>query len=323
MDAIANQTTILTSLAGTIPSAQSIVDGLKHVKADSVILAAPFMEQVTKTPEMLDFMTNNLETVAYGGGDVSQMAGSTMASRAKVFGFYGATETGCFPTLRPAGKYPSEDWKYFHFHPAAGVEFRPSVDSLFEAFIIRNPNFEEEQPVFKVFPQLKEYATKDLFAPHPSKPNLWAYHGRSDDIIVFGPGYMCNPIAMEQHVARHPKVQTALMAGTGKSQPALLVEPASDQRLSPAEKHDFIEEIYPVVREANQGYKIGARVSKSHIFFTDPEHPMRRAGKGTVQRAATLESYKDVLNALYAREGDSVSGNELVLPTFGSRTKKD
>lgn len=281
------------------------------------------MEQIAKTPEMLDFVTSNLETIVYGGGDVSQLAGSAMASRSQVFNFNGSTETGCFPILRPSGKYPSEDWKYLHLHPAAGIEFRPSVNGLFEAFIIRNTKFEDEQPVFKIFPQIKEYPTKDLWMPHPSKPNLWAYHGRADDIIVFGPGYMCNPIAMEQHVAHHPKIRAALMAGTGRSQPALLVEPANDHPLSPAEKHDFVEEIYPAVKEANQGYKLGARVSKSHIFFTNPALPMRRAGKGTVQRALTLESYKDALNALYAREGDSVPGNELILPVFGSEIKKE
>lgn len=50
---------------------------------------------------------------------------------------------------------------------------------------------------------------------------------------------------------------------------------------------------------------------------------MRRAGKGTVQRTLTLESYEDSLNALYAREGDSVPGNELVLPIFGSEIEND
>ena len=281
------------------------------------------MEQIAKEPEMLDYVTTNLDIISYGGGDVSQLAGSAVASRSKVFGLYGSTETGTFPTVRPLGKDPSEDWKYLHIHPAAGVEFRHSVDGFFEAIVTRHTNFEDEQPVFKVFPRLKEYATRDLWAPHPSEPNLWAYYGRADDIIVFGPGYMCNPVAMEQHVAHHPKVRAALMIGTGRSQPALLVEPTSNQPLSLSEENDFIEEIHYLVEEANQGYKFGARVSKSHIILTDPERPMQRAGKGTVQRAPTLQMYKDTINALYAREGDSVPDNALRLPSFGSEIEKD
>lgn len=41
---------------------------------------------------------------------------------------------------------------------------------------------------------------------------------------------------------------------------------------------------------------------------------MRRAGKGTVQRGPTFEQYRDELEKLYDREGDAVSGNELILP---------
>lgn len=40
---------------------------------------------------------------------------------------------------------------------------------------------------------------------------------------------------------------------------------------------------------------------------------MRRAGKGTVQRGPTLELYKDALDTLYAREGDTVPENESIL----------
>ena len=107
------------------------------------------------------------------------------------------------------------------------------------------------------------------------------------------------------------------MAGTGRYQPALLIEPMGDQPVSPTAEQELIEQLWPVVKEANQNYKLGARVSKSHILFTDPRGPMRRAGKGTVQRAPTLDLYKDALDALYAREGDAVPGNELVLPIPG------
>ena len=300
-----------------------IPDGLKQTKADSVILAAHFVEQIVKTSDMLDYVTRNLDTITYGGGDISQLAGNAMASKSRVFSLYGSTETGTFPTIRPLGKDPSEDWKYLYVHPAAGVEYRHSVDGFFETVIVRHTHVEDEQPVFKVFPQLKEYPTKDLWAPHPSDPNLWTYHGRADDIIVFKPGYMCNPVAMEQHIAHHPKVRAALMVGTGRFQPALLIEPASSQPLSLTDKCDLIEELYARVDEANHGYKIGARVSKSHIFFTDPEKPMQRARKGTVQRTPPLQAYKDAINALYIREGDSVPHNELVLPSFALEIGKD
>jgi hypothetical protein len=288
-------------------SAQLVTDVLKHNKADAAFLAPHHVEQISQNPAMLDFIKSNLDTVVYGGGDVSQPAGDMVTTKVQLFNFNGSTETASYPSLRPSGRYPAEDWKYIHPHPAGGLEFRPRPHGLYEAFVVRNPNFEQEQPVFKLFPHLQEFATKDLFRPHPSKPELWAHRGRVDDIIVFKTGSMTNPIAMEQHVSRHPKVQGAIMAGTSRFQPCLLIEPASPRPPSSAE---LIEELWPAIEEANHTYKTDSRISKAHILFTDPEKPMQRAGKGTVQRAPTLEIYRDALNALYDSAGDSLSSEQ-------------
>ena len=240
-DAIANQTIIITPLSGAMPSAQLIFDGLHHVEADALLLAPPFLEQIARSPEITAFVTRNVATVTYGGGDVSQWAGDALASSTRLFNFMGSTETGSYPLLRPSDRYPSEDWKYIHTHPAAGIEFQPSSNGLFEAVLVKNPVFEDEQPVFKLFPHLFEYPTKDLFAPHPSKPDLWTHRGRVDDTITFKSGHMCDPITMEQSVSQHPEVREVLMAGTGQSQPALLIEPEDNPSTSPATEPEMTE----------------------------------------------------------------------------------
>lgn len=315
-DGIANQSVAVLPLAGAMPSAQIIVDGLKRAQADAILIAPPFLEQIAKSPEILEFITSNVETVTYGGGDVSQWSGDALASKVKLFNFNGSTETAIFPLLRPSGDYPSEDWKYMHPHPAAGLEFRPSTDGLFEAVIIRNTTYEDEQRVFKIFPHLKEYPTKDLWAPHPSKTGLWTYHGRADDTFNTKSGYLCDPIPMEHNVSKHPEVRAILMVGNGRFQPALIIERVDDQPMSPAAEQKLNAELWPLIQEANQKYKWGARVSKSHILYTTPQQPMRRAGKGTVQRGPTLELYKDALDALYAREGDVIPEKTPAVPDF-------
>ncbi|KAI4277762.1 MAG: hypothetical protein LQ337_001520 [Flavoplaca oasis] len=313
-DAIANQTTVITPLAGVMPSAQVIIDGLKLAKADAVFLAPPFLEQIAKDQDMSSMIGEIVETVIYGGGDVSQWTGDALASKVQLFNFNGSTETGSYPLLRPSGLFPFEDWKYIQPHPASGLEFRPSVHGLFEAVIIKNKVYEDEQPVFKIFPHLSEYPTKDLWAPHPKKKGLWTYRGRADDTIVFKPGYMCDPVPMEQMVTQHADVRAALMAGTGRFRPALIVERAGDGPFSSESEQMLTSQVWPLVNEANKMYQLGARVARSHILFTDPGLPMRRAGKGTVQRGPTLQLYKGKLDQLYEREGDAVPGNELVLP---------
>lgn len=306
-DAIANQTVVILPLAGALPSAQLVSDALKHTKADAAILAPPYVEQIAQNPAMLDIITSNLETAAYGGGDVSQPAGDTLSAKMQLFNFNGSTESALFPLLRPSGRFLAEDWKYIHPHPAGGLEFRPRANGLYEAYVVRSRDFEHEQPVFKVFPHLQEFATKDLFSPHPSKPNLWTYRGRADDIIVLQTGMLTNPIAMEQHISRHPKVQGAVIAGTGRFQLSILIEPAIAGPLDDPQSHAklLLDELWPIIEEGNQAYQQkDSRIFKSHVIFTQPDIPMQRAGKGTVQRAPTLELYRDALDALYEKAGD-------------------
>lgn len=119
---------------------------------------------------------------------------------------------------------------------------------------------------------------------------------------------------MEQTVGQHAGVQAVLMVGTGRFQPALLVERTNDPAFSAVSDQELSAQLWPLINEANETYQLGARVARSHILFTNPQQPMRRAGKGTVQRGPTLEQYSDELEKLYDREGDAVSGNELILP---------
>lgn len=180
-----------------------IAKGLKHTKADAAIITAPVVEQIAKSPDMLELVTNKLDTIIYGGGDVSQGAGSTFAAKSKVFGIIGATETGVYTLLRPSESFPSQVWKYMHPYPAAGLEVRPSVDGLFKAFVVKDRDYEDQQPVLKVF--LNSASTLQRISSILTLQNQIS-HGRADDIIVFKTTFLCQPIAIEQYMAHYPKV---------------------------------------------------------------------------------------------------------------------
>ena len=307
-DAITSQTTIITPLAGVPPSASVIIEGLKRVESDALLLAPPFMEQIAKNTDMLDLVCSKVRYVAYGGGDVSKACGDAFSSRLILFSFIGSTETSTYPALRSVDNTSTEDWKYIHPHPASGLEFRPSVDGLFEAFIVRKPDPEEEQPVFKIFPELKEYPTKDLYSPHPARSGLWLYRGRADDIIVFKTGYLCNPIQLEQQLGDHPDIRSALMVGTGRYHSALLIEPVSGVWLTSDEaRNSLIDYVWPAVQEANKAYPESARVQRSHILIVDVDKRLQRAGKGTVQRGPSIKLYEAELDKLYEELGDELS----------------
>ena len=197
-----------------------------------------------------------------------------------------------------------QDWKYVEFHPDMGLELRHVTDDVYESYVVRDPKKEEQQPAFTIFPNIQEYSSHDLFVPHPSKdkPNLWNWHARADDIIVFLNGEKTNPVTTEQRViACSPTVAAALVVGAQRFQAALLIEPVTNgKELLPAERAAFIEEIWPIIEECNKENPGQARIAKSHILFTHPQRPMLRAGKGTLQRAGTLSLYVNEIDALYS-----------------------
>ncbi|KAF7869952.1 hypothetical protein EAF04_004736 [Stromatinia cepivora] len=213
LNAVFNQTPLIYPLAGVPLSTQVVLEALKHVKADSILLAPPFVEEVGKNPEMLDFLVKNIDVLLYGGGDVSQVTGDKISKRLKLSMIIGSTESGAYPAVFPSDKWPSDDWKYFHFNPNAGIKLRAHSDDRYEAVLIRNPDPEKVQPIFSVFPSLNEWETHDLYAPRPSIPDLWLYSGRSDDILVLLTGEKTNPVSMEQHISHYLEVRAALVVG--------------------------------------------------------------------------------------------------------------
>jgi len=300
--AIFCRTTVIYPLSAVPPSAELAVECLKHTKADAVTLVPPYVEEIGRSPEILDFLSRNVETLFWAGGDVSLAAGNAISSKIKLFTTCGSTEMGMWPTLRRSGKWPSEHWKFMHIHPPTNIEFRHQSDNLHEAFVKRNPDFEDEQPVFKVFPDLQEFSSGDLFSPHPLDPQLWQYCGRTDDMQVFSSGELYHPVTVEQRISRHPDVQEALLVGTQRPQAALLLEMKATTPLeTPQQQADAIARIWPVIQDANQLCPVYAKITEEHILLVAPHKPMARAAKGTVQRKATTQLYEEELDQLFAR----------------------
>lgn len=309
-------------LSGLPPTVRMAVDFLKHRKADILTLVPPYIEELGGNEELLESLSHDLETVMWAGGDVSLAAGNAISSKFKLFTSCGSTEMGLWPTLRRSGPWLSDQWKFMRFHPAMNMAFHSRSDGLFEAYIRRNSEVESEQPIFKIFPTLREYDTGDLFSPHPHEPHLWQYCGRADDMQTFSSGEKFHPSAVEQHIAKHPKVEAVLLVGTGRTQAGLLLEMSADTSVETSELQlQAIEELWPTIDEVNQMCPVYARVTKQHVLFVDRKKPMARSGKGTVQRPATLQLYEKELNELFRKAraaSASVPPTAHSLLTYGS-----
>lgn len=245
---------------------------------------------------MLLDQLNNMRYAFYSGGPLSKAAGDIVRTKTRLQNYVGATEVGCLPQL----EVDQEDWRYIAINPKYGAEFRHHSDDLYELFVVRDKNSEAHQPPFQIFSNLQEFSMKDLYLKHPTKPGLWLYSGRADDIIVYVTGEKFNPVSMENLLQGSPEVRSAIVAGTGRFQSALLIEPTHNSRTSTKERARMIEALWPVIEQANSECPAHARISMSLILFTTPEKPMLRAGKGTVQRNLTIEAYSKELDGIYA-----------------------
>lgn len=122
---------------------------------------------------------------------------------------------------------------------------------------------------------------------------------RADDIIVFLNGEETNPASIEQYiVSQTSEIVAALVIRAQRFQAALLLECAG-KHVDSTERAIFIENIWPIMEEANKQVPSHARISKSHILFTEAARPMLRPGKGTIQGAGTLQLYQKEIDALY------------------------
>ncbi|KUJ12451.1 NRPS-like enzyme [Mollisia scopiformis] len=293
-------TVMIAPLAGTIPTAQGIVDALHHTSAHVALIVPSIIHELNQDAALLDYCAQNLERCLYAGGDLPQAVGDKVASKLPLICQYRASEIGMTPQLLPKEMTPY-DWKYVFFHPCLGTEFRDIADGNYELYVKHDPEKESEQPTFTVFPHLKEYGSRDLFKQHPTIPNLWSWSARADDIIVFLNGEKTNPNSMEQHiVARNPEVSAAIVVGTQRFQAALMIEAATTaQPQSIAGEATFIERIWPSIEEANRLAPAYTRVEKFMVLPLSSKKPVIRAGKGTIQRVATILQYSAELDRVY------------------------
>jgi thioester reductase-like protein len=184
-----------------------------------------------------------------------------------------------------------------------GAEWRPATGepNVFELVVRRqSPRDPANQAVFYTFPELSEWSTKDLYSPHPTLPDHWLYRGRADTVIVFSNGEKLNPVTLEDIIVGHPAVKAALVVGQDKFQPALVLEPFSPCE-DDAAAEALINEVWPTVEKANAHTVAHGRLVRWLVMVTQPDKPLPRAPKGTVQRAAAAKLYKAEIEELYAR----------------------
>ena len=272
------------------PTGAMVLEILHAVEVVGLFVVPSIIEQMTMVSGAIQIL-QNLTFICYAGGPLAPAVGDQLCQHVDLCQFYGTTEAISPPQLVPT----ANDWQYMEWHPDFKGTMKPSDNGTFELVYYYENLDPYQSAVLHNLPDLKEYRTKDLFTQHQTKPGLWRFYGRKDDIIVLANGEKFNPVSMEIALLGNASITGAVVVGQGKSEASLLLEASK-----PVESEfEWIENVWSDVEKANTLPPNQGRIMQSRIIVGSPTKPFVRAGKGTVIRKLTADLYKDELEALY------------------------
>ena len=290
-------TVLVTGPAGPA-TAVSVAQILEFENVDGVILPPSLIEDLCCDPIGLARL-RRLKYVYFAGAPLSTSAAEQLSDDVKIQSAMGTTEAGAyFLQIRD-----DNDWNYYSFRPAMGVELERRTEELYELVFYRRPELERWQQLFHVYPDLDRFATNDLFAKHPSKSNLWRYVGRTDDMIVLSHGEDLYASGMEAEIEKCPDIKVALVGGDRRPRPCLIVELLNVAVSGSREKEAWLDRIWPVVEKTNELCSDYVRLSRDLIAFIDPRKPLVQTAKGTISRRQSLALYEKEIDDLYRSWG--------------------
>ncbi|KAF2636075.1 acetyl-CoA synthetase-like protein [Massarina eburnea CBS 473.64] len=290
--------TIVRLPSDRMMSAGLVMDVIEATNPTSGVFPPSILEDISSIDKGIETLAK-LERVWFGGAPLANASGDKICKVTQLHTIIGSTEAMFMCTLLPS---EPDEWNYFHWSSVSGAVMEPAEDDSCE--LVLKPKDIRYQAIFHTFPEAQEWRTRDLFQQHPSKPFLWKYTGRRDDVIVLSNGEKFNPILTEKLVDSHPWVKGALVVGQGRFQAGLLIEP-EPSKFGTEDLSVLIDRIWPIVEQANREAPAHARIYQTKIAIANPQKPFVRASKGSIIRSQTVALFKDEIEALYADEGYS------------------
>ncbi|KAJ5645675.1 transferase family protein [Penicillium longicatenatum] len=282
---------------GVLPNLNLVERLALDAKIDIWSMVPSLVDELGETPEILAKLEPS-KFICASGGPVSPISASKVNEVVRVLNLTGTTEGLFIGNLKTS----REDWFWFCFHPYSGFEFKELEADTYEHWVHRNEHWPLFQGIFHTFPDKDSINFKDLYMKHPTKPNLWAFKGRSDDLVVLSNGYKISPLETEAFITMHPAINGCLIFGTGKPQAGLLVELKDPSNKSP----ELIDSIWQIIQKANSMSQHKNQLLRDFVTFTVPEKPFFRTDKGTVKRSATLALYADYIERFYDSRSDDL-----------------
>ncbi|KAG2347280.1 acetyl-CoA synthetase-like protein [Suillus weaverae] len=302
------------SAAPLTPNSQNILESVLNTKSNALWVMPFFIEQWASSPNTVDIL-KNLEYVLYTGGPLSSKTGDALVDAGtKLFPIYGSTEIGPVTPIFRDG-VEKKLWDWLRFIPNIKTRWVHQGDETYECQILTTPMY---RVLVENLPDVKGYATSDLFIKHPTIEGLWKISGRKDDVLMLSSGEKVIPAPMECIIETNRYVNGTVIFGRGRSQVGVLIEPRVGHEIDVNDEvqvSEFRNRVWPEIEEANKAGPAFSRIFKEMILVTRKEKPMPRAGKGTVTKKAVSQIYEEEINALYDKVEGGRTGIDVPLPT--------
>lgn len=301
---------MITSPTGVSGNGVFVSDLLSQMDLGALYVPPTILEQFMECRGALE-KARKLNFILYGGGPLNPNTGSLLTRACSVCQVYGSTEIGGIQQLVPL----KEDWNYFEFNPYETIDMQLIIEDGFELVLRSDESNNHHKVLHYTYPDISEWRTGDLFRRHPSKPGLWKFYLRTDDLVVLGNGYKLNPSLLETRILEHPQVSAALVVGTNKPCIAIILEVLSDLQEESCAR--LRNDLWGILDEANASYPEYGRILPGMILMAQKEKPFLRSPKGVIMRRATCERYEVEIEALYS--GTGLQSNVIGTKTLRSR----
>lgn len=134
--------------------------------------------------------------------------------------------------------------------------------------------------------------------------------------MVLANGEKFNPVEAEQMISSHPDIKAAIIVGSSKEQPAVLIEPS--QKLADLSEQDRTDSVWDLVSKANEVLPGHAKVDQAHTKILEDPETFLRSTKGTVQRRPTTQKLEYEIEKVYQDAESSLVVHNLNFETWDS-----
>ncbi|KAF7314832.1 Non-canonical non-ribosomal peptide synthetase FUB8 [Mycena kentingensis (nom. inval.)] len=278
-----------------MPTPDNVLENVRRTNSRAVMCFPAFLVEWAKNERDVETL-KGLKHIGVSGGAIPPKVGDFLHNAgANICALYAGTEFGGITRLVRA----EEGWEWLRFGSKHKIRWKDQGDGTFECQILTT---DEHHLCVENLPDVRGYATSDLWVPHPTKKDLWKIVGRIDDVVVHSNSEKTVPGPMEDIIISDPRVAATMIFGRGRDRAGILIEPVKAKEIDvadPVQVAALRNELWPVIEEANAIAPAFSRIFKEMILFTPIGKPLPRSPKGTVMRKAAVAAFEAEIDAIY------------------------